>query len=235
MNKLNEEQKDLVINNMALVRHIINHKIYVGNDEFEDLLQEGYYYLCQAALNFNPDLGFKFSTYAGSLIWGGLRRYKRDNAVRKHGLKVSRKLQDEMNRVEMISIRENLDLENKSDLEFILESLGISEYKPIVVNSMQSEVGDSDKNVTTFGELIPDKINPYDEAECRIFVDELLNDFQEVLSDNGFKVMSGICYVYLNYGVVMTQYEIAEMFGVSQAQVSRILATCKKIAMNYID
>lgn len=166
---------------------------------------------------------------------GGLRRYKRDNAAQRHGLRVPRKLREEMNHVEMIAIRENLDLENKSDLEIILESLGISEYKPITMTSMQTEVTGKDKSVTTIGELLPDKINPYDEAECRIFVEELLYDFQKVLSDNGFKVMSAICYNYLNYGVVMTQNEVAEMFGMSQAQVSRILTTCKRIAKKYID
>lgn len=34
-------------------------------------------------------------------------------------------------------------------------------------------------------------------------------------------------------GVVMTQNEVAEMFGMSQSQVSRILNTCKKIALKY--
>lgn len=233
MNKLNEEQKKLVLDNMALVTYIIKNKIHIGHDEFEDLFQEGCYYLCQASLNFNPDLGFKFSTYASSLIWGGLRRYKRDKAAQGHGLKVSRTLRDDMNHVEMIAIRENLDLENKSDLELILESLGISEYKPIVMTSMQTEITGKDKSTSTLGELIPDKINPYDEVECQIFVEELLHEFQKVLSDNGFKVMSAICYNYLNSGVVMTQNEVAEMFGMSQPQVSRILNTCKKIALKY--
>lgn len=233
MNKLNEEQKKLVLDNMALVTYIIKNKIHIGHDEFEDLFQEGCYYLCQASLNFNPDLGFKFSTYASSLIWGGLRRYKRDKAAQRHGLKVSRTLRDDMNHVEMIAIRGNLDLENKSDLELILESLGISEYKPIVMTSMQTEITGKDKSISTLEELIPDKINPYDEVECQIFVEELLHEFQKVLSDNGFKVMSTICYNYLNYGVVMTQNEIAEMFGMSQPQVSRILNTCKKIALKY--
>lgn len=235
MNKLNEEQKKLVLDNMALVAYIIKSKIHIGYDEFEDLFQEGCYYLCLASLNFNPDLGFKFSTYASSLIWGGLRRYKRDKAVQRHGLKMSRTLRDDINHVEMIAIRENLDLENKSDLELILEGLGISEYKPIVMTSMQTEITGKDKSVSTLGELIPDKINPYDEVECQIFVEELLHEFQNVLSDNGFKVMSTVCYNYLNNGVVMTQNEVAEMFGMSQPQVSRILNTCKKIALKYIN
>lgn len=49
------------------------------------------------------------------------------------------------------------------------------------------------------------------------------------------KVMSAICYNYLNYGVVMTQNEVAEMFGLSQPQVSRIINKAKNIACKYVD
>ena len=233
MNKLNEKQKKLVLDNMALVTYIAKSKIYLGYDEFEDLFQEGCYYLCQAALNFNPDLGFKFSTYACNFIWGGLRSYKRNKTAQRHGLKVSRTLQNDMNHVEMLAVKENLDLENKSDLEFILESLGISEYKPIMMTSMQTEITGKDGDVCTLEELLPNETSPYDEVECKMFIEGVLDEFKKALSDNGFKIISAVCYKYLNEGVVMTQKEVAEMFGMSQAQVSRILKTCKKIILKY--
>lgn len=234
MKQLNDEQRKLVVDNMALVTYTIKKKIHLGRDEFDDLFQEGCYYLCQAALNFNPDLGFQFSTYASSLIWGGVRRYKRDKSMQKHGLKVSRKLLDETTHIEMIASREGYDLENKSDLDFILESLGISEYRPIVINSMQAEVSGKDDSVTTLGELLPDRICPYDEVECKIFVEDLLNELKNKLSDSNFKILSTVCYTYINEGVVLQQNELAEMFGLSQSYISRVLHKCRQIAIKYI-
>lgn len=52
MERLTDEQKNLVIDNMALVPFIIKNKIHLNGDEYEDLFQEGCYYLCLSALDF---------------------------------------------------------------------------------------------------------------------------------------------------------------------------------------
>ncbi|MBL7575750.1 RNA polymerase, sigma 27/28 subunit, RpsK/SigK [Peptoniphilus asaccharolyticus DSM 20463] len=59
-------RNQIVIENMALVPYSIKkNRSYVdGIHDYEELLQEGYYKLIKAVETFDPDLGFKFSTYA---------------------------------------------------------------------------------------------------------------------------------------------------------------------------
>lgn len=75
-----EEVNNLVIENQKLVPFIIS-KYFptyykrIDKDLKDDLIQEGMTYLVRAAEKFNPTLGYKFSTYAVSYIWGRLGRY----------------------------------------------------------------------------------------------------------------------------------------------------------------
>lgn len=75
-----EEVNNLVIENQKLVQFVISKyfPMYykrIDKDLREDLIQEGMAYLVRAAEKFNPILGYKFSTYAVSYIWGRLGRY----------------------------------------------------------------------------------------------------------------------------------------------------------------
>lgn len=62
-----EEKQRLVEGNLPLVTFIV--KRYAdGRMEFEDMFQIGCVGLVSAANTFDPELGYKFSTYAGSCI-----------------------------------------------------------------------------------------------------------------------------------------------------------------------
>ena len=71
------EQNELVVNNMALVSHVLSTRFKKGSDEWEDLYQEGCYGLVLASRSYNPDLGYTFSTYAYPMIIGTIQKYKR--------------------------------------------------------------------------------------------------------------------------------------------------------------
>lgn len=62
-----EERQRLIEGNMPLVTFIVK-KYADGRMEFEDMFQIGCVGLVSAANTFDPELGYKFSTYAGSCI-----------------------------------------------------------------------------------------------------------------------------------------------------------------------
>ncbi|MFQ5796896.1 MAG: sigma-70 family RNA polymerase sigma factor [Candidatus Bipolaricaulia bacterium] len=63
--------------NIGLVKAIAKRFLNSG-EPYEDLVQAGYIGLLNAIHNFDPDRGFKFSTYATHLIQGEIRHYIRD-------------------------------------------------------------------------------------------------------------------------------------------------------------
>lgn len=64
--------------NMKLVRHVVNKHIKLfPKDDKQDLYQVGYIGLIKASKGFNPDKGFKWSTYASKCILNEILMYKR--------------------------------------------------------------------------------------------------------------------------------------------------------------
>ena len=227
---LTEEQKLLVENNMALVNYIIRKRIHIGQDDYEDLFQEGCYYLCKAALDFNPDLGFQFSTYAGSLIWGGISKYKKFNSFQRHGIKVPRNLLDIDHKIKSVCSTSDYDIENKEDMQYILECLGVKSYIPLETVSMQTEIHDNEGHIgTCLGDLIPDVFKGYEEVELNCYIEDLLNKFRKEFGERSYNIIVWLIHNYLSYGDTFTQLDIANTWGISQGQVSRILKRCKKI------
>ena len=86
--------------NMGLVRHVS--KPYRGRADYEDILQCGYYGLCEAAQRFDPSRGTSFATFACSYIKGRIQRYYREFAI--SPLKLPRSMVDAICRGE----RENV-------------------------------------------------------------------------------------------------------------------------------
>lgn len=85
-----EKRNELVTQNIALVNYIIRKYIWIGEDEYEDLFQEGCLALVLAAERFDETKGYAFSTFAGNYILNILRRYKNEKSVIYHGTKIPR-------------------------------------------------------------------------------------------------------------------------------------------------
>lgn len=66
------ERNRLVVNNMNLVRYLVN-KHYPSYKRDEDILQIGYIGLIKAAESYDPELGFAFSTYASTIIMNEIK------------------------------------------------------------------------------------------------------------------------------------------------------------------
>lgn len=79
--ELTKEQRDmLIVDNIPLVKLVIRrHFNYATPFDKEDLVGYGILGLTEAAYKFDVNLGFAFSTYAASKIWGSIKQSIRDN------------------------------------------------------------------------------------------------------------------------------------------------------------
>lgn len=89
------ELEEIVAANTGLVRSVAQRLSLIYGEEFEDLVQIGYIGLLKAAERFEPERGFRFSTYAVPLIAGEIRSHIRDNGR----IKISRELKSDAARV----------------------------------------------------------------------------------------------------------------------------------------
>ena len=68
---MTEAQKELVLNNQGLIIHIWDKHIYKGGIVKrwkDDIIQEGYFALCRAAMYFDSTRGYEFSSFACKCI-----------------------------------------------------------------------------------------------------------------------------------------------------------------------
>jgi RNA polymerase sigma factor (sigma-70 family) len=73
---MTRDQERLVMDNMGLVRHIVNRCFHPnGVQTWQDLFQCGCVGLVKAAAGYKPESGTKFSTYAWPVIWTTVSRY----------------------------------------------------------------------------------------------------------------------------------------------------------------
>ncbi len=74
--KINRDYKlrnQIALNNKKLIYPIINKLFIVGINDYEELEQEAFIALLKAVEDFNPDLGYQFSTYANKCLLKILR------------------------------------------------------------------------------------------------------------------------------------------------------------------
>ena len=83
------ENKDFAERNVGLVRALVPRFLGRGI-EYDDLFQAGCEGLIKAAAHFDPDRGYKFSTYAVPVILGEMRRLFREGGT----VQVSRGLKE---------------------------------------------------------------------------------------------------------------------------------------------
>lgn len=219
-----EARQRLICGNLKLVLSVIQR--FIGKrDNGDDIFQVGCIGLMKAIDNFNLTLGVKFSTYAVPMIIGEVRRYLRDNSP----LKISRSLRDLAYRAmvarDEIQACKNGDVtqseiaeklcEKKEDVSMALDAIiePISIYEPIA-----SESGDS--------LYVIDKLSDTS-SSGEDFIEKIaLLEALKKLTGREKRIID------LRYYKNKTQSEVAEMLGISQAQISRIernaLAKMKK-------
>ena len=206
-------REELINGNLRLVLSVIQRFTNRG-ENLDDLFQVGCIGLIKAIDNFDTSHDVRFSTYAVPMIIGEVRRYLRDN----NPIRVSRSLRDTayhaMQIKERISnekgyeptveeIAKEMDLK-KEEVVIALEAVvdPVSFYEPVYSNGgdtifLMDQIGSNEND----GDWV-------DEILLKESIKNLPAREKKILS---MRFMRG-----------MTQTEVANEIGISQAQVSRL-------------
>ena len=118
------ENKDFAERNVGLVRALVPRFLGRGI-EYDDLFQAGCEGLIKAAAHFDPDRGYKFSTYAVPVILGEMRRLFREGGT----VKVSRGLKELSMKAVRLSEQIETETGKAPSVSILAEKLGVPEEK----------------------------------------------------------------------------------------------------------
>lgn len=137
---LNNEQKSLVENHIDIVYWVVKKYIYINECvvglSYEDIYQEGCYWLCKAALTYNKSVLFK--TYAEVVVKNGLISYCRCTAEKHKRVSIVYIGDSNMaNEINLLNKNNTQGFENIVEVSFLLESVK-KEYEGIVVRGIEA-------------------------------------------------------------------------------------------------
>ena len=204
---------ELVNGNLRLVLSVIQRFTQRG-ENLDDLFQVGCIGLIKSIDNFDISQNVRFSTYAVPMIIGEIRRYLRDN----NAIRISRSMRDTAYKA--MQVKERLTTQNlreptveeiareldipREDVVMALESIvePVSLYEPVY----------SDGGDTIY---VMDQVGDHNDDQN--WLDEIaLKEAIRGLSDREKRILN------LRFFKGMTQIEVSNEIGISQAQVSRL-------------
>ena len=225
--KGDKEARELYIKgNLRLVLSVIK-RFSGSNENADDLFQIGCIGLIKAIDNFDTTLNVKFSTYAVPMIIGEIRRFLRDNS----SIRVSRSLKDtaykaiyaketmmknSMREPTLQEIATEIGIP-KEDIVYALDAIQnpMSLYEPVF----------SDNGDTLY---VMDQISDKKNREDRWVEEISLSEAMKKLGMREYEIIS------LRFFEGKTQMEVADLIGISQAQVSRLEKNALRIMKNYL-
>ncbi len=221
-----DARKQYIEGNLRLVLSVIK-RFSSSNENVDDLFQIGCIGLIKAIDNFDSTLNVKFSTYAVPMIIGEIRRFLRDN----NAIRVSRSLKDTAYKA--IYAKENMikrDLKEPTINE-ISEEIGISKEDIVyALDAIQNPMSLYEPIFTDGGDTlyVMDQISDKKNKE-ETWVEHLsLSEAMKRLGERENEIIG------LRFFQGKTQMEVADMIGISQAQVSRLEKNALKVMKNYL-
>lgn len=185
----------------------------------EDLIQVAYLGLVLAVRRFSPDKGARFSTFATPTILGELRRYFRDQTW---AIRPPRRLQEEIPQVRQATSDLEQELGRKPTAAMIADQLGMTAEQV-----REAQLAGASYRLSSLEGVTPDGSPPsaarpiageqvceIDELTTRMAVATLLSTLPERDAE----------IIRMRFYDRLSQQQIADRIGVSQMQVSRLLA-----------
>ena len=207
-------REKLIEGNLRLVLSVIQRFDKRGESP-DDLFQVGCIGLMKAIANFDPDKQVKFSTYGVPMIAGEVRRYLRDNSA----IRVSRSIRDVAYRVLQCKEGLLLRLGREPTLDEIAKELELTvEEVSQALDAVCAPVSLYDPVYADGGDplTVMDQVRDTKNTEHNWMEHIALRDAFQALGDREKQILS------LRFYDGKTQMEVANVLGISQAQVSRL-------------
>ncbi len=204
----------LIEGNLRLVLSVIQRFDKRGESP-DDLFQVGCIGLMKAIANFDPDKQVRFSTYGVPMIAGEVRRYLRDNSP----IRVSRSIRDVAYRVLQCKEGMLVRLGREPTLEEIARELTLPiEEVSQALDAVCAPVSLYDPVYADGGDplTVMDQVRDTKNTEGNWMEHIALRDAFRALGQREQKILS------LRFYDGKTQMEVADLMGISQAQVSRL-------------
>ena len=221
-----EAREQFIKGNLRLVLSVIRRFSSAG-ENVDDLFQIGCISLIKAIDHFNTELGVRFSTYAVPMIIGEIRRFLRDN----NSIRVSRSLRDTAYKA--IYAREMLLKKNQKEpsITEVASEVGISREDIVyALDAIQNPMSLYEPIFTDGGDTlyVMDQIRDKKNREENWVEHLSLSDALKKLNAREHEIIS------LRFFEGKTQMEVAELIGISQAQVSRLEKNALRIMRAYL-
>ncbi len=221
-----EARETYIEGNLRLVLSVIK-RFHSSNENVDDLFQIGCIGLIKAIDHFDTTLNVKFSTYAVPMIIGEIRRFLRDN----NSIRVSRSLKDTAYKA--IYAREYMTRRDSKEptLSEVAQEIGIAKEDVVyALDAIQNPMSLYEPVYTDGGDTlyVMDQVSDKKNKE-EIWVEHIsLTEAIKRLNEREKEIIT------LRFFEGKTQMEVAEMIGISQAQVSRLEKNALRVMKNYL-
>ena len=197
---------ELILENERLIYKLANNFPYYRDKE--DLFQAGCKGIIEAYKNFDPSKGTKFTSYAYNYILGEMKELVRKDK----SLKVSKEINTLNHKIERAKEILTQKLMHVPSDEYLSEYLGITLEELNLVRNSQNTVQSIDSNVGDTNIMLHEIIgSPNIDIDTLIYLKTELENLEEPERS----IMIG------RYYEDMTQSELSEAIGLSQAKISR--------------
>ena len=219
-------REQMVEGNLRLVLSVVQRFAQRG-ENLDDLFQVGCIGLIKAIDHFDPAQPVRFSTYGVPMIIGEIRRFLRDN----NSIRVSRSLRDTAYKA--IYAREMLLKRNQKEpsITEVASEVGISREDIVyALDAIQNPMSLYEPIFTDGGDTlyVMDQIRDKKNREENWVEHLSLSDALKKLNAREHEIIS------LRFFEGKTQMEVAELIGISQAQVSRLEKNALRIMRAYL-
>jgi RNA polymerase sigma factor (sigma-70 family) len=189
----------------------------------QDIIHEGILGMCQGIDKYNPDLPYKFSTYAVWWIRQSIHRwYSQQTQV-----SISQHAFDHMIKIRQFyakGITDPVEIAEKAQLALHHVEYALS-YLQLSYRSLDVVFADEEDQGLTFGDLLPDEVDEYEELETDLTHQATVRSLIAVLPDSDQNVIRKL------YGIdgeeKMSPKQLAKHLGVSRQRVDQIYRRAK--------